>query len=138
TCTKDGRVLMDGLNKYDTFVFYTTGNLTEPGTDKNAPMTAEGKAAFLDAIKNGKGFFGFHSATDTFHTPGDRYRNAGDSADPYIKMIGGEFISHGKQQKAKMTVVDAKFPGLKAAGEGFDLMEEWYSFNNFAKDLHVI
>lgn len=138
TATKDGRVLMDGLNKYDTFVFYTTGNLTEPGTDKNAPMTPEGKAAFLDAIKKGKGFFGFHSATDTFHSPGDRYQDAGDKTDPYIRMIGGEFISHGAQQLSKMTAVDTKFPGFGGMKDGFEMMEEWYSFNNFAKDLHVL
>lgn len=137
--TKDGRVFTpENLAKYDVYVFYTTGDLTTPGTDKNPPMSAEGKAAFLDAIKNGKGFVGVHSATDTFHTPGDRYQNYGDKSDPYIQMIGGEFISHGRQQKARMIAVDTRFPGFGDLNGGFELLEEWYSLKDFAKDLHVL
>ncbi len=47
TATKDGRVFTpDNIAKYDAFFFYTTGDLTEPGRDKNPPMSKEGKAAF--------------------------------------------------------------------------------------------
>src|SRR5206468_8833641 len=42
------------------------------------------------------------------------------------------------QQVAKMRVADAKFPGMEKLGEGFDLMEEWYSMTDFSKDLHVL
>lgn len=143
--TKDGGVFTPAnLAQYDAFFFYTTGDLTQPGTDKNPPMTPEGKAAFLEAIKNGKGFIGSHSATDTFHTQPDppdrsnRYLYQGEKTDPYVKMIGAEFIRHGKQQKARMTVADPKFPGLNAAGDGFEMLEEWYSLKEFAKDLHVL
>jgi type 1 glutamine amidotransferase len=145
THTKDGSVFTpENLAKYDAFFFYTTGDLTTPGTDKNPPMTKEGKAAFLDAIKNGKGFIGTHSASDTFHTQPDtpdranRYINHGEASDPYIRMLGGEFIKHGPQQVAKNTVADPKFPGLETAGSSFELMEEWYSLKDFAPDLHVI
>lgn len=139
TATKDGRVFTaDNLAKYDVYFFYTTGDLTKPGTDQNPPMSAEGKAAFLDAIKRGKGFVGVHSATDTFHTPGDRYKNYGDQCDPYIAMIGAEFIRHGAQQKSKMIAVDRKFPGFGDLNDGFELLEEWYSFKEFAKDPHVL
>jgi prepilin-type N-terminal cleavage/methylation domain-containing protein len=112
-------------------------------------MTPAGKAAFLDAIKNGKGFIGVHSATDTFHTGETvatdtniprkwRYRNLGDKADPYTRMIGAEFIIHSVQQNAKMTVADRQFPGLEGSGGGFQLMDEWYSLTDFSKDLHVL
>src|SRR5580658_5134572 len=61
TFTKDGSMFTpETIAKYDAFCFYTTGNLTEPGTDKNPPMSKEGKAAFLEAIHNGKGFIGTH------------------------------------------------------------------------------
>jgi type 1 glutamine amidotransferase len=53
-------------------------------------------------------------------------------------MLGGEFIKHGAQQKSMMRVADPKFPGLKTAGTGFELHEEWYSLKDFPKDLHVI
>ena len=145
TFTKDGSVFTrEKLAQYDAFFFYTTGDLTEAGKDKNPPMSAEGKAAFLDAIKNGKGFIGTHSATDTFHSPGNkehgdaRYQNDGDKADPYVKMIGAEFIVHGAQQKSHMAVADAKFPGIDAVPADFGPLEEWYSLKDFAPDLHVL
>jgi type 1 glutamine amidotransferase len=131
TCTKDGRVfLKDNLDKYDAFFFETTGDLTKEGGDKNPPMPKEGKQALLDAVASGKGFVGTHCASDTFHSQGDKI-------DPYIAMVGGEFIIHGAQQKAKMVVHDNKFPGAKDLKD-FDLHEEWYALKNFAPDLHVI
>ncbi len=145
TFTKDGGVFTpENIAKYDAFFFYTTGDLTEPGSDKNPPMSREGKAAFLHAIANGKGFIGTHSATDTFHSPGggerDPARNKDDGAniDPYIKMIGAEFIIHGSQQRARQICVDRNFPGMSAVPDDFGPLEEWYSLKNFAPDLHVL
>ena len=132
TFTKDGSVFTpEGLAKFDAFLFYTTGDLTKPGTDKQPPMPPGGKEALLAAIKGGKGFIGTHSATDTFHS------KAG-SVDPYIAMIGGEFLSHAAQQVSQVTCTDPKFPGLGVYKDGFKLVEEWYSLRNIAPDLHVI
>lgn len=115
TCTKDGRVFVpEEIAKYDAFFFYTTGDLTEEKSADNTPaMTKEGKKYLLDAISNGKGFMGSHCATDTFHSPGDRQKNQPVSErDPYIQMIGGEFIVHGEQFKAKMKVCSSSFPSV--------------------------
>src|SRR5262249_53079236 len=60
-----------------------------------------------------------------------------DVRTPYIKMVGGEFITHQSQQKATMKVVDNKFPGLEDLKE-FNFQEEWYALANFSDDLHVI
>lgn len=142
THTKDGGVFTkENLAKFDAFFFYTTGVLTTPGTDKNPPMSPEGKAAFLEAINSGKGFVGTHSAGDTFHPTeprGDRFKAFGDKNDPYLLMLGGEFIRHGSQQTTRMICTDPKFPGAAVAGEGFDLKEEWYSFKDYRDDIHVI
>jgi hypothetical protein len=145
TFTKDGGVFTpENIARYDAFFFYTTGDLTEPGSDKNPPMSREGKAAFLQAIANGKGFIGAHSATDTFHSPGGaehgpaRYKDDGANMDPYIKMIGAEFIVHGSQQRARQICVDKNFPGMTAVPDDFGPLEEWYSLKNFAPDLHVL
>lgn len=135
--TKDGTIFDGDLSGYDAFFFYTTGDLTQSGTDKQPPMSAEGKRRFLEAIASGKGFLGSHCASDTFHTPGKAFANQSER-DPYIAMLGGEFIRHGRQQSAHMKTVDQKFPGTDKAGAGFDLNEEWYSLKNFAPDLHVI
>ncbi len=135
--TKDGTVFDKPLDEWDVFVFYTTGDLIQPGTDKQPPMSARGKQALLDAIHSGKGFVGSHCASDTFHSKGPAYENQ-IHKDPYIAMLGGEFISHGRQQTARMRVVNRHFPGMENIGEHFELHEEWYSLKNFAPDLHVL
>ncbi len=134
--TKDGTVFDSDLNQYAAFFFYTTEDLTQAGSDKTPPMSKAGKQKLLDAIAGGKGFLGSHCASDTFHSPGDR-RKSTEKPDPYIAMLGGEFISHGPQQEAKMRVVDSQFPGIGTQTE-FKLNEEWYSLKNFATDLHVL
>jgi uncharacterized protein len=132
--TKDGRLFdPDKIGEWDAFAFETTLDLTEPGTDKQPPMSKDGKKAFLDAIHDGgKGFVGMHCANDTFHSkPGE--------VDPYIKMIGGEFIVHGSQQKVKLDITDPSFPGVKDFGQGsFEILDEWYALKNQPDDLHVI
>ena len=145
TFSKDGSLFNPKyLDQFDAYFFYTTGNLTEAGTDKNPPMTPEGKKAFLDAIHGGKGFIGTHSASDTFHSPNydhpdTRYKNdPPDQRDPYIVMLGGEFIVHGAQQHSRMIPIDRHFPGMEDFPEDFRPQEEWYSLKNFAPDLHVI
>jgi type 1 glutamine amidotransferase len=139
TCTKDGReFLPETIAKYDGFLFETTGDLTKEGGDKNPPMPPEGKQALLKAIAEGKAFVGCHCASDTFHSPGPSSQNQdSEKRDPYIAMLGGEFIVHGSQQRAYMRVTDAKFPGAKDLKD-FELLEEWYALKNFAPDIHVI
>ena len=107
-------------------------------------MPAGGKQALLDFVAGGKGFIGTHSASDTFHTANeskkgpDRYANHGKDADPYVRLLGGEFIIHGAQQPSKMRCVDPKFPGLEKYADGFAVQEEWYSLKDFSDNLHVL
>ena len=143
--SKDGSLFTpEYLKQFDALFFYTTGNLCEPGTDTQPPMTEAGKQALLDCVAGGKGFIGSHSASDTFHTKNEakkgpeRYQNFGEAADPYVKMLGGEFIKHGAQQSATMRCADPKFPGLEKYAAGFDLKEEWYSLKDFRSDIHVL
>jgi type 1 glutamine amidotransferase len=139
-CEKDGRVFLSkDFGKFDGFLFETQGDLcAEMCKDDSPPMPREGKKALLEAVASGKGFVGCHCASDTFHSHGPRNRTQErDKLDPYIAMLGGEFIKHGRQQKATQHVADSKFPGL-AGVEDFELLEEWYALKNFAPDLHVI
>ncbi|MGC1483887.1 MAG: ThuA domain-containing protein [Candidatus Acidiferrum sp.] len=150
TASKDGRIFdSKEFHDYAAVVFFTTGVLTEEGTDKNPPMSSQGKQAFLDAVHNGLGFVGIHAATDTFHTQPDpqdlsnRYVAHGEQSDPYLRMIGGEFIIHGQPkdprlQTANLIIDDPKFPGLVGVHSPVSLMDEWYSMKDFAPDLHVI
>jgi type 1 glutamine amidotransferase len=143
--SKDGsKFSPEYLSGFDAVIFYTTGDLTSPGTDKEPPMTPAGKQALFDYVKSGKGFIGIHSASDTFHTANeskkgpDRYVNHGKDADPYVCFLGGEFIIHGSQQLATNKVIDKKFPGFSEVGDSFAIHEEWYSLKDFNPDIHVL
>lgn len=149
TFSKDGSKFSPAyLAQFDVIMFYTSGDLMSAGTDGEPPMTAAGKQALLDAIAGGKGFVGVHSCSDTFHSNehgggnnphrDQRYQNFGDGADPFVKMLGGEFIRHGPQQVAHVTVIDPKFPGFGGLGSEFNVKEEWYSLKEFAPDDHVL
>lgn len=150
TASKDGRIFdSKEFHEYAAVVFFTTGDLTQEGTDKNPPMSTQGKQALLDAIQNGLGFVGIHAASDTFHTEPDpqdlsnRYVAHGERSDPFLRMLGGEFIIHGQAkdprlQTTNVIISDPKFPGLEGVQSPVSLMEEWYSMKDFAPDLHVI
>ena len=146
--TKDGRVFdSKQLHDYAAIVFFTTGDLTSLGTDGKPPMSAAGKQKLLEAIQKGMGFVGIHAASDTFHPLPDpkdrsnRYIAHGDQQDPYLKMLGGEFIVHGgdpRLQDADLILNDGQFPGLDGVSSPVRFNEEWYSLKDFAPDLHVI
>jgi uncharacterized protein len=137
--SKDGsKFSPEYLAKFDTVIFYTTGDLTTTGADGEPAMTPEGKKALFDYVRGGKGFIGLHSATDTFHTGKTSGLVATDDKDRYICMIGAEFAGHGDQQVATNKVTDPAFPGLASAGASFSFNEEWYSLINFNPDLHAI
>lgn len=148
TATKDGRMFdSPDFKKYAAVLFFTTLDLTQVGTDGNPAMSAAGKQTLLDAVHGGMGFVGVHAAADTFHTEPDtkdlanRYIAHGENSDPYLRMLGGEFITHGstpRLQTTNLIVTDAKFPGLEGVTSPVSLMDEWYSLKDFAPDLHVI
>jgi len=146
--TKDGRIFdSKEIHSYAGVVFFTTGDLTALGTDGKPPMTPKGKQTLLEAVQKGMGFVGVHAASDTFHTQPDppdlsnRYIAHGDQQDPYLKMLGAEFIVHGREprlQDANLIVNDPKFPGLEGVTSPVSFNEEWYSLKDFMPDLHVI
>ena len=146
--TKDGRIFdSPEFHSYAAVFFFTTGDLTTEGTDKQPPMTVAGKKALLDAVHGGMGYVGSHAASDTFHTEPDtkdlanRYIAHGEQSDPYLRMIGGEFIIHGRDPRLQTTDViinDPKFPGLEGVSSPVSFNDEWYSLKDFMPDIHVI
>lgn len=98
------------LAKYDAVVFNnTTGDLPLPDKD-----------GFLNWIKSGKGFVGFHAATDTFAGfPG------------YIEMIGGQFQTHHEQVEVEVLVEDPSHPATKHFQSSFRVFDEIYLLKNF-------
>ncbi len=134
TTTKDGGAMTaENLAKYDALMFYTSGDLCQAQQkDGSPPMTPEGKAAFIAAVKNGLPFICIHNGLKTFDT------TKGDEIDPYNEMLGGIGIGHGKIQMGKNICVDLKFPGMENLKDGLAINEEWYSNKNFSNDIHVL
>lgn len=130
TCTKDGRVFDDDLDQFDAIVFYMCGNQFQPSVTKAPPMSEKGRDRLVAAVAGGKPFIGLHSSC---YWGRDAAPN-----DPYLKMVGAQFISHGEQQQGTMQVVSPDFPGAASLGKSFRLQDEWYAMNDFAKDMHVI
>lgn len=134
TSTKDASLInADNLKNYDIVCFYTQGDLTKPSKDGGAPMGEKGQADLVEWVKNGGRFIGFHSASDTFHTP------AGGEVTPYLKMVGAEFTSHGAQFKGTLKIVDPTHPTMEDVPKDWSFDEEWYLFNHFNTDsMHVL
>ena len=113
--TRDASMLTtDTLNRYDAVVFYTTGEL---------PMTVDQKTAFLEFIRNGGGFVGIHSATDTFYDWPE-----------YGALIGGYFDNHPWREEVSVRVEAQTHPATKHLAERFQINDEIYQFKQWSRD----
>ena len=138
--TKDASLITaTELANLEAVVFYTTGDLTQAGTkqglfggDGETPMKADGLSDLIKWVENGGALLGFHSAADTFHDPSGK-------PSPYIDLLGGEFLTHGRQFEGKLRVVDPDHPTMAHIPQDWRVLDEWYSFKNFKTDrIHVL
>ena len=136
-CSQDGTLFDGDIDRFDAFAFFTSGDLTS-SQGNGKPMTPAGKQKLLETIAHGKGFVAFHASTDSFRSTASPEQGQ-TAVDPYIAMLGGEFVTHGAQQEASL-IIAADFPGVDDIGcaEGISFMDEWYAQRNFAQDLYVI
>lgn len=106
------------LNQYQVIIFLnTTGTI----------LGKEQELALQHFMKKGKGFVGVHSASDCeFEWPW------------FGKMIGGYFISHPKQQTAKLVVVDKEHSSTRHLPEIWERYDEWYNFKDLNPDVNVL
>ena len=103
----------DNLSNFDAIYFFTSGEL---------PLTDQQKADLLDFVRQGKGFGGSHSATDTLYT----WPEYGD-------MIGAYFDGHPWTQQAAVNVEDPDNPIVAQMAPSFTTLEEFYQFRNFSR-----
>ncbi|MFT3743727.1 MAG: ThuA domain-containing protein [Pyrinomonadaceae bacterium] len=107
------------LAGYDGVIFAsTTGELPLPD-----------KAGFLNWIKSGKAFIGFHAATDTLMQWPE-----------YVEMIGGSFKTHGDQVGVDIINAAPKHRSTKHLPSIWKIdLEEIYQFNNYdPKRVHEL
>ncbi len=108
------------LARYDAVLFYTTGEL---------PLSEAQRAAFLDFVRDGKGFIGVHCATDTFY-----------DWPAYGEMVGAYFDGHPWHEKVRVRVEDASSPATRYLDPTFEITDEIYQFRApyDRKRLHVL
>jgi type 1 glutamine amidotransferase len=101
------------LAAYDGIIFNnTSGNLPLPDRD-----------AFLNWIRSGKGFVGFHAATDTL-----------TDHPPYVDMIGAAFLTHHEQVEVQAIIEDPDHPATAHFNSSFRVHDEIYLFKNFDRN----
>ena len=85
------------------------------------------EAAFKDYINNGGNYMGIHAAADTeYDWPW------------YGELAGAYFLSHPKQQEAKIEVVDRTHASTKHLNDTWMHFDEWYNYKNINPDLNVL
>jgi type 1 glutamine amidotransferase len=106
------------LKKYAAVVFLsTTGNV----------LNDEQQVAFQKYIQSGGGYVGVHAATDTeYDWPW------------YNQLVGAQFKSHPKQQKAMFNVVDASHISTQHLPARWERFDELYNFKSIQNGLHVV
>ncbi|MCA9085277.1 MAG: ThuA domain-containing protein [Planctomycetaceae bacterium] len=116
-CTQDAAsdFTKENLAKYDIVMFYTTGVL---------PIAEADMDYFLnDWLKTkGRGFIGFHSATDTYK-----------DFEPYWDMIGGSFNGHPWNAGNTVTIAvhEPEHPTMVPFGREFQIRDEIYQYKNW-------
>jgi uncharacterized protein (TIGR03437 family) len=104
----------ENLRAYDAVYFFTSGEL---------PLSDRQKADLLDFVRQGKGFGGSHSATDTLYTWPE-----------YGELIGGIFDGHPWAQEAAFDVEDPENAIVAHMAPSFRATEEIYQFRSFSRD----
>ncbi len=107
------------LARYDAVVWLsTTGNV----------LNEDEQAAFQRYSRNGGGYVGIHSASDTHHT-----------WEWYGGLVGAYFRNHPAQQSATLVVADRVHPSTAGLPTVWNRFDEWYNFNlNPRGNVHVL
>jgi hypothetical protein len=115
TATEDlSQITAENLRNFDVLFFFTSGELA---------LTDPQKQDLLAFVRDGKGFGGVHSATDTLY-----------GWPEYGDLIGGYFDGHPWAQEATIDVEDPDHPATRHLGSSFRLAEELYQFRNWSRD----
>jgi type 1 glutamine amidotransferase len=119
-CSEDlALISADSLRDFDILYFFTSGELA---------LSDQQKADLLAFVRDGKGFGGAHSATDTLYTWPE-----------YGEMIGAWFNGHPWYQEVSIRVEDAEHPAVRGLATSFRFTDEIYQFRNFSRDrVHVL
>jgi uncharacterized protein len=119
-CSEDlSLISADTLREFDILYFFTSGELD---------LNDRQKADMLNFVREGKGFGGAHSATDTFYNWPE-----------YGEMIGAYFNGHPWTQEVVVRVEELDNPLARGLEANFRIADEIYQFRDFSRDrVHVL
>jgi len=105
--------------KYDVIVAYNQSNWTT--------ISDEQMEGYLNFVRNGGGWVGIHSASETFK-----------SNPEYVRMVGGSFVRHEPYRKMRILRIEGEHPILEGI-ENFEIMDEFYYHDQCdLEDKHVL
>jgi len=107
-------ITADNLQNFDAVFFFTSGELA---------LSDQQKSDLLAFVREGKGFGGVHSATDTLYN----WPEYGD-------LIGAYFDGHPWVQQVNVDIEDPDHPAMRALAPSFQIFDEIYQFRNFSRD----
>src|SRR5262245_50197874 len=90
------RLSAASVREYRVLLFFTTGEL---------PIAPAVRQAMLQTVRDGSGFVGLHSATDTWYTVPE-----------YQQLIGAIFDGHPWHQSVRLLVEDPSHPATRHLG----------------------
>jgi len=96
---------------YDAVVVYTTGFKDD--------LNEKREKGLLNFVKNGGGFVGIHSATDSFR-----------SSRAYVDMINGEFLKHPEHHEFPVQIADDSHY-MTVRMSDFSVFDEMYHLQNY-------
>ncbi|NQT84554.1 ThuA domain-containing protein [bacterium] len=106
TFTENLDDLKERIKQFDVLAVYTTG----------MTLSKEQESGMCDFVRNGGGFVGIHSATDSFK-----------NSDRYWEMVGGRFAGHGGGRYT-VYIYDKEHPITKNL-KAFEIEDETYRHN---------
>jgi hypothetical protein len=113
------RLTVTSIRAYRAILFFTTGEL---------PITPKLRQAILQSVRDGAGFIGVHSATDTWY-----------GVPEYRELLGGSFDGHPWHQRVRLIVEDPTHPATRHLGEAFEIADEIYQFQDWSRSqVHVL
>src|SRR5947208_11736623 len=120
TCSEDlALISANSLRDFDILYFFTSGNLA---------LSDQRKADLLAFVREGQGFGGAHSATDTLYTWPE-----------YGELIGAWLNGHPWTREVSICVEDPDHPLVRSLAPAFRFADEIYQFRNFSRErVHVL
>ena len=109
-CSQDGSVFDGDLDQYNAIAFYVSGDLTEPNKLGQPPVSERGKNACWRRSPPARAASVSTPRRMLSTWPRDEIQS---EVDPFIAMMGSEFVSHGPQQEAVVTVASPTFAGME-------------------------